>query len=38
MAWRRPGDIIWTNDDLVYLHIYASLGLNELKTIQHVKR
>ena len=29
---RRQADI-WTNDGIVYLRIYASLGLNELKTI-----
>ena len=28
MAWRQA--IIWTNDGLVYLRIYASLILNEL--------
>ena len=26
----RQQDIIWTNDGLVFLHKFASLGLNEL--------
>ena len=26
----RQQAIIWTSDGLVYLHIYASFGLNEL--------
>ena len=28
MAWHRA--IIWTNDDLIYWLIYATLGLDEL--------
>ena len=27
MAWQQA--IIWTNDGIVYWHLYASLGLNE---------
>ena len=35
MAWHWPGDnlaIIWNNDGIIYWRIYASLGLNELKS------
>ena len=31
MAWRRKGDIIWTNDGQACWRIYASLGLNKLR-------
>ena len=31
LALPRRWDIIWTNDGIVYWHIYASLGLSELK-------
>ena len=43
MAWHHPSRwqaIIWTNDGIVYWHIYALLGLNELRygeTIQKCK-
>ena len=30
----RRQAIIWTNDGLVYWRVYASLGLNELKTTE----
>ena len=30
LGCKRPQAIIWTNGDLVYWRIYASLGLNEL--------
>ena len=33
LAPNRRQAIIWTNDDLGYWRIYASLGLNELKII-----
>ena len=46
MAWHRS--IIWTNSDLVYWHIYAALGEDELtnggqdqgpslNSLQHIK-
>ena len=30
MAWRRTGDITWTNDDPVHWRIYAAVGGDEL--------
>ena len=35
MAWRQIGDKpnIWTNDGIVYWHIYESLCRNELDQI-----
>ena len=30
MAWRRTGDITWTNADPIHWRIYAALGWDEL--------
>ena len=36
MAWHRPGDKPLSDAYIVYWRIYASLGLNELKTLQNL--
>ena len=37
LAPNRRQAIIWTNGDLDYWRIYASLGLNELNGLQNLK-
>ena len=38
LAPERQQAIIWTNDGLLYWHVYALLGLNELMGTQHMHR
>ena len=38
MAWRRPGDKPLSEPMILYRRIYASLGLNELKTADEITR
>ena len=37
-APNRRQDIIWTNDGLIYWHIYASLDLNELVNFFNIRQ